>query len=567
MKLAWFEPKLLGPFRGGEEHGTRVWIDPKVTVITGANDVGKTLLLRVIESALVYKALPQPDHNTALPLHGGEATGEPSCWFCIKAEAGDKGSGLIAGDCEPGDEVVFEATNSSNFAPVYRITQREGQQKSPKSNPSLPKRPQVLHLTTGQDIGNIIDVAKPNPAEQRFLTRLFGSGAPLNLYATLADASARTARLEKAEGRLNGALQDLLPKGMNLRFHLSADPQNLQQLQITVSDELDVYVPLRQRGAGVRKMITLLGNLATMSAEVPTLILADEPETSLHADAQHSLRRLLEKLAEKPNVQVIYATHSPSMINNMRPQSVRVIERTGRGGAEPSSIVVNQAFGESFYLVRVSLGLTPADSLLFATVSIVVEGETELTSLQLLLARLEEGGVDGFSDVKSLLENCHILNGNGSEFPRMCKLAISQRSAVVGLVDGDKSGDQAKKEAEKSGASVVQLPRGCDIESIFAEDQYVEAANEWLREQGVDCQSNGTEYGDFLKANPNSGTRPLTARIKDWTRESFGIHFSKPEVFQIALKRAEIAALKGSPVVTTLRELVEKVRQGVDATE
>ena len=352
---------------------------------------------------------------------------------------------------------------------------------------------------------------------------------------------------------------------MSLTFLLTEVPQNPNQISLTVIDPIQVYAPLGQRGAGVRKIITILGHLAMTDPALPTLILLDEPETSLHADAQHSLRRLLEQMAKQPNTQVIYATHSPSMINNMRPKSIRVIRRGAGVGAKPGSIIENEAFGGNYFLVRSSLGLTPADSLLYATVSIVVEGETELTCLQTLLVSLGEGGVEGFSGIADILENCHFLNGNGGEFPQVCRLVRSQRGVVFGLVDGDKSGDDAKKAAEKLGITVVQLPRGSDIESTIPEQKYLEAVKQWLTSRG-ESELVRPAYDEFLKQNPGVKNAPLSGRVTAWIQCSFNRGLSKPEIFMIALKNVEIAEIANSEVVGALRTLVGHIRSAIGTT-
>jgi len=81
------------------------------------------------------------------------------------------------------------------------------------------------------------------------------------------------------------------------------------------------------RGAGARKLLGLMVSIAKVDSQSDQVcILYDEPESSLHADAQHILRTLLENLATKENVQVIYATHSPSMINSELIETFQVNE-------------------------------------------------------------------------------------------------------------------------------------------------------------------------------------------------------------------------------------------------
>ena len=141
-----------------------------------------------------------------------------------------------------------------------------------------------------------------------------------------------------------------------------------------------------------------MGTLLTIDKKQHTCILYDEPETSLHADSQHMLRRILEELGRDPMIQVIYVTHSPSMINTMRPGAIRLISRVESDG-KATSIIENAAFDHNYIGVRSSLGITPADSLLYAPITVVVEGPTEVRCLPLVLKKLKDGGVSGFGDL------------------------------------------------------------------------------------------------------------------------------------------------------------------------
>jgi predicted ATP-dependent endonuclease of OLD family len=49
MKLKWMKIENFGPFSGGHD----LVVDREVTVITGKNDVGKSLLLKAIQLAFV----------------------------------------------------------------------------------------------------------------------------------------------------------------------------------------------------------------------------------------------------------------------------------------------------------------------------------------------------------------------------------------------------------------------------------------------------------------------------------------------------------------------------------
>ena len=77
------------------------------------------------------------------------------------------------------------------------------------------------------------------------------------------------------------------------------------------------------------------------------------------------------------------------MVNTLRPQSIRILERK-RVNEKAVSLFVNNASRENYTLVRSSLGVSPADSLLYAPITIIAEGSTEIQCLPLVLKKLSE---------------------------------------------------------------------------------------------------------------------------------------------------------------------------------
>jgi predicted ATP-dependent endonuclease of OLD family len=175
----------------------------------------------------------------------------------------------------------------------------------------------------------------------------------------------------------------------------------------------------------VRRIVSLMAALSEVDPDAGhTYILFDEPENSLHADSQHMLRRVLEDLAAHPTVQVVYATHSPSMINTMRPHAVRLLHRVSTDGRACTRID-NRPYAENYRAVRASLGITPADSLLYAPLAVIVEGITEVVALPIALERFQKQGIEGFGDREELLSQTGFIEGGGDSFPYLCRLAKS----------------------------------------------------------------------------------------------------------------------------------------------
>jgi hypothetical protein len=282
--------------------------------------------------------------------------------------------------------------------------------------------------------------------------------------------------------RINDRLKALFPPTLPFRFRLREISGKPDQLGILLIDQHKGHTPLGSRGAGVRRLMNITGALLRISPESGhTVVLYDEPETSLHADAQHMLRRLLEALGALPTVQVVYTTHSPAMINTLRPHSIRVLERR-RVNDKATSIFVNQALAENYSLVRSSLGISPADSLLYSPITIVVEGPTEVRSVPFMLKKLADAGVIEPGLLEVLLPQTHILDGEGSSFEYMVRLAKSQNAHPVLFLDGDKANEAQAVRTPHPDVAVIILDVGKEFEELVPRTVYIQAVAELLED-------------------------------------------------------------------------------------
>lgn len=68
------------------------------------------------------------------------------------------------------------------------------------------------------------------------------------------------------------------------------------------------------------------------SAKPKSLILLDEPETSLHPRAQRELMRFLLEKAERHGHQIVIATHSAECISELPPEAIKVLQTSNEIG-------------------------------------------------------------------------------------------------------------------------------------------------------------------------------------------------------------------------------------------
>ena len=335
-------------------------------------------------------------------------------------------------------------------------------------------------------------------------------------------------------------------------MEISGDPQ---LLGLFLVDQHTGHTPIGSRGAGIRRILGLMGELMfERSPNEFTYVLLDEPETSLHADAQHALRRLLENLAKDATIQVIYATHSPSMINTMHPASIRVFSRT-MADDRAMSVITNNAFDNNYLRVRSSLGLTPSDSLLYAPVTVIVEGSTEVECLPILLERLKETSPKGFENLDEVLSHAHFLDGQGDSYEYLCRLAKSQGARPVILVDGDKVKSLKSVVEKHSDVVGIHLDAGTEFEDVVPAGIYIQAVAAVLQVQTGEVSLAGFER--WAVGQPRK--LPFSKMVERWLQDDFdGKALHKPTVMRAAIGLTDASGFRQ---VETFRRLVAAMRR------
>src|SRR5206468_75168 len=78
-------------------------------------------------------------------------------------------------------------------------------------------------------------------------------------------------------------------------------------------------------GSGFLQVINLLSFLFLHTSRVALL---DEPDSHMHDDLQRLTFDLLDKLSQKRDIQIVIATHSPTLIDAAGLEHVLLIDRT-----------------------------------------------------------------------------------------------------------------------------------------------------------------------------------------------------------------------------------------------
>jgi predicted ATP-dependent endonuclease of OLD family len=136
-------------------------------------------------------------------------------------------------------------------------------------------------------------------------------------------------------------------------------------------------INLQKKGDGTKRRITmalleLKKEQTAILGDNTTIYLLDEPDTHLHVKAQVELMETLQSFA-KNGSQVILTTHSPFLINSVKPNQIRLFLSEGQNQTKvkhlhkdslASSQILHSIGVENIYLF-------------FARIIVIVEGETE----------------------------------------------------------------------------------------------------------------------------------------------------------------------------------------------
>lgn len=555
MILTSITPMNFGPYTTGQTLN----VDAEVTVLTGPNDCGKTSLLKAIHLACTRAGADEREYNRdriGMFQDRWQVDPDLKCLLSFKYVDGSKWKHRLVAN---GDIVNVSASLSpdrpasvvESLIKVNRQTQNIGE--------AIPL-PTSLWFPMDHAVGERIKLTQMNPAEDRFIRLGFGAEFSFAHYKSLSEDN-RADYVRDRELKLNGELSKIMPPSVPLSFSLRAgDVDKLDILRVGLVDKHRGSTPLGSRGAGIRKLISFMGSLLSLSAGKDfTLILLDEPETSLHAEAQHTLRRVLEGLGSRPNIQVLYATHSPSMVNTLRPTSIRVLKRD-RVDEKATSVIINNAFDKNFFAVRSSLGLSPADSLLYAPITVVVEGLTEVRCLRLVFEKLKVAGIGGFEDVDAVLAQTHILEGGGDSFEYLCRLAKSQGAKPVVFLDGDKRrGSSARLmtrvREDHPDVPVVTLLEGEEFEQLVPAEKYIEAVALDLED------TSGTltvaRFDEWKVKHPYHAKKAFSKLVEEWVCVEFNERLNKPRVMQRALEITDATSI----LPAKLQELLAEMRK------
>ena len=173
---------------------------------------------------------------------------------------------------------------------------------------------------------------------------------------------------------------------------------------------------------------------ARANENIPNIILIDEPGLFLHAKAQENVLSKLEDSAKK--TQLIFATHSPYLLEADKLNRIRLVHRTKKFGTRIENKVHALADKETLTPIMTAIGLelNAGISSLDKVNNIIVEGPSDVYYLNAFKKILNKNSAN------------FIFGGGAGNMPFVGTILHGWGGKVIYLYDND----QGKKDGEKN---------------------------------------------------------------------------------------------------------------------
>ncbi|MEU0804188.1 AAA family ATPase [Streptomyces sp. NPDC005970] len=268
------------------------------------------------------------------------------------------------------------------------------------------------------------------------------------------------------EGFANGIVEQMnqqLARSLNFPKWWTQDNQfqlqmtlRDQDLVFTIKDRTGTEYSANERSSGLKYFLSYF--IQYLAHEPPAsgrreVLLMDEPDAYLSGNGQQDLLRIFEDLAypadpDRPACQVVYVTHSPFLINKNHGERIRVLEK---GEGDEGTRVVRNASRNHYEPLRSAFGSFVGETTFISNCNLMLEGMSDQILLAGVSTRLRRQKISSleYLDLNTLTL---VPAGSAPHIPYLVYLARGRdvdRPAVIVLLDGDRSGDEARKKLSR----------------------------------------------------------------------------------------------------------------------
>jgi predicted ATPase len=231
--------------------------------------------------------------------------------------------------------------------------------------------------------------------------------------------------LEAARNRLAELVPDVSQNAFAMGVSTVTPRELLNQFELEVA-HLGEAVPVTRQSSGVAQLSIFVFALQLAAAQPGTFLLVDEPEVSLHPQAQRALMGHLRTIGS----QVLVATHSSNLVDRADPRTIARLKRDG-----PTLTAVSPTTLSDEEARKLARHTSPQTAeAFFARAVILVEGASDQHALEALAERrrrnLDAEGVSiiAMGGAGAIGTYLGLFGPNGFDLPvaGLCDLAEEQ---------------------------------------------------------------------------------------------------------------------------------------------
>jgi len=334
-------------------------LDPKITTLIGANESGKTNILRALQAFSVsapfdnsltcqYSDYYYQGKSPEVAIEFTQISKENRRNLQRFSEAFKEHESFLIRKDGPALENYHLFINETE-APVKEMD---------KLLLSLPKFfyfdtiPLLKSRVTLQDLMN----GNEQFRTERNLLHIGGLSNPEIIFE---DTTRGRRASEEASRLITQQIRRAWSQEPTIEFKLNV---NGNILYIDLSDGTTVFDTPESRSSGFRWYLSFYINFIAQTFEARAneyFFLIDEPGIHLHPAGQKDLAKIMEDLAMKN--QLVFTTHSPFMINREYPQRVRLVTKDKDG-----TRIDSESYRQNWKPLRSSIGLMVSDLFFFS---------------------------------------------------------------------------------------------------------------------------------------------------------------------------------------------------------
>lgn len=268
-----------------------------------------------------------------------------------------------------------------------------------------------------------------------------------NLYQAASEA-------KKASNTFGAKIYDKLQVGL--------DPEALNTGHSLVLH--NGLIPLTREGLGTKRLVSL--GIQEASKVGANIILIDEIESSLEPHRLHHLLHTLLKRSGEDNVQIIFTSHSPLVVERLGSEGL-AITRTDRGESTVRYIPKEVASLDQGALQKM---IRSGPSAMLAKRVVVVEGATEMGMIRALTETWDDARVQEGQPPLAAIGTAVRNGSSDKEALKRAQALASLGYEVLSLIDSDNPLRSEESAAQEAGVISLRWGDGLCLESRILRD-------------------------------------------------------------------------------------------------